>query len=317
MKYSLNSLYKIAGVSKQAVHSNTVRDEKFQMKLSGLIMNVDILREAHPGCGLEKMYKTLCPDFIGRDRFIDLFMSLGYRVNKPKNYVRTTIPTWFKYSNYIEGLIVYKENQLWQTDITYYQVMGRYYYLVFIIDVYTRKIGHQVSDNLRADANLKALRKASSLRMCSLDGLIHHSDRGSQYVEKTYVSELLSKGIYISMGAKGQDNAYAERINGTIKNEYLKYWDIDSLDGLKLSASRAVRHYNTKRPHSQIYNLSPVEFEKRLLNLNLEDRPVEVIYSPGKPEFEGARALKLLLNGEPPVHVCQIVFDNKSNRINN
>lgn len=77
------------------------------------------------------MYKTLKPDFIGRDGFIEVFMDLGYRVKKVKNYVRTTIPTHLKYPNLIEGMCIYKKNQVWQTDITYFYLHGKFYYIIF------------------------------------------------------------------------------------------------------------------------------------------------------------------------------------------
>ncbi len=185
------------------------------------------MREEHPGCGLAKIYENLRPDFIGRDKFVDLFMDLGYRIRRVKNYVRTTIPTHLKYPNLIEGMYVYGPTQVWQSDITYIYINNRFYYIVFIIDVYTRNIvGYRVSDSLRAIANIKALKMALNKLKTKPNGLIHHSDRGSQYVDKGYVKLLKESGIKISMGMRAQDNAYAERINGTIKNEYLKLWII-------------------------------------------------------------------------------------------
>jgi len=82
--YSLNQLYKVIGISKQAVYQFEKRQMNFDIKLSEILIQVDELRAEHPGCGIEKMYFTLKPDFIGRDTFIDLMMDLGYRVKKPK-----------------------------------------------------------------------------------------------------------------------------------------------------------------------------------------------------------------------------------------
>jgi transposase InsO family protein len=117
---------------------------------------------------------------------------------------------------------VQNKNIVWQTDITYYLIGDQYFYIVFIIDVYTKRIlGFCTSEHLRAEANLFALKMAMSQSTGSLEYLIHHSDRGGQYINKNYVGLLRKSGIHISMGAQAQDNAYAERINGTIKNEYL------------------------------------------------------------------------------------------------
>ena len=151
-------------------------------------------------------------------------MELGYRVQTKKNYQRTTVPVHSKYKNLIQGMMVQDRNIVWQTDITYFLIGDQYYYLVFIIDVYTKVIlGYQASDHLRAEANLAALRMAINNSNGSLDWLIHHSDKGGQYIDKNYISLLERYGISISMGASARDNAYAERINGTIKNEYLNY----------------------------------------------------------------------------------------------
>lgn len=111
---------------------------------------------------------------------------------------------------------------IWQSDITYIRIKDVFYYAVFIIDVYTKKIvGYHVSDNMRAQANIEALKMAFKY---NTPPLIHHSDRGSQYTYKGYIQLLKTKGVNISMALSAQDNAYAERINRTIKNDYLAYW---------------------------------------------------------------------------------------------
>ena len=274
MNSSLNDLYQLLGISKQAVHQQEKRQLIFDRKFSELMVEVDALRRDQPGCGVEKMYYTLKPDFIGRDRFVESFMELGYRVKRIKNYHRTTIPVSWKYPNLIEGLIVKKKNTVWQSDITYFDIKGKFYYLVFIIDVYTRQIvGYAVSNHLRAEANLRALKMAIKNHGVPR---IHHSDRGSQYIQKEYTGLLKEKEVKISMGLKGQDNAYAERINGTIKNEYLKHWQIESLESLKRKVSKAVNHYNGKRIHNSLpVKLSPDSFALKAIKQNF----IEEIYA--------------------------------------
>ena len=137
-------------VSKQAVYQSRERQRRFDMELNDLAGQVDIIREDHPGCGLEKLYKTLKPKTMGRDKFCEIFMELGYRVRKIKNYTRTTIPFRYNYPNFIEGMAVTKPFQVLQTDITYFDVNSEFYYLVFIMDVYTREIlGYNVGENMR------------------------------------------------------------------------------------------------------------------------------------------------------------------------
>jgi putative transposase len=274
MNSSLNELYQLLGISKQAVHQQEKRQLIFDNKFSELMVEVDELRRDQPGCGVEKMYYTLKPDFIGRDRFVTSFMELGYRVKRIKNYHRTTIPVSWKYPNLIEGLVVKKKNTVWQSDITYFDIKGKFYYLVFIIDVYTRQIvGYAVSNHLRAEANLRALKMAIKNHGVPM---IHHSDRGSQYIQKQYTGLLKENGVKISMGLKGQNNAYAERINGTIKNEYLKHWQIESLESLKRKVKKAVEHYNRKRVHNSLPGKqSPESFARTINKQNF----IEEIYA--------------------------------------
>ncbi len=277
MSYSLNQLYDTVGISKQAVFKYQKQQVLLENRLEGLLVEAEELRSEHPGCGVETMYYTLQPDFIGRDKFIDLFMQMGYRVKRNKNYRRTTVPTSLKYPNLIEGMIVKDKNTLWQSDITYYEVNGRFYYLVFIIDVFTRQIvGYSVSDSLRAEANIKALKMAYKNHGIPL---IHHSDRGSQYIDKGYLKLLQDHNVQVSMGLKAQDNAYAERINGTVKNDYLKYWDIKSYGSLKYKVGQAVNHYNSKRIHSSLpERYAPNVFARK----RKKYRVLEELYAPNR-----------------------------------
>jgi transposase InsO family protein len=259
----MNSLYKTIGISKQAVHQYASRQAIFDKKIANLVIEADQLREDHPGCGVEKMYDTLRPGFIGRDRFVSTFMELGYRLRRKKNFKRTTYSSPVYFPNLIKGMQVNAPSVIWQSDITYIRVGEKFYYAVFIIDVYTKKIvGYQVSDHMRATANLKALQMALKSHKAPE---IHHSDRGSQYIYDEYTSLLKSNGCQISMAKTAQDNAYAERINRTIKSDYIERWRPKDFEQLKRMVAKAVYQYNNVRPHNNIGKLSPIGFEKRLL----------------------------------------------------
>lgn len=268
----MRSIYKIAGVSKQAAHKYFRHEDELSNKLSGLLLEADELKEEHPGCGVEKMYQTLQPKWLGRDKFITLFMQLGYRVRTQKNYQKTTIPVHSHYKNLIQGLMIQDRNIVWQTDITYFRILNRYYY--------NGDIGR----------------------------LIHHSDKGSQYIYAQYIDLLTSKGIIISMGKRAQDNAYAERINGTIKNEYLKYWEINSLSELQKKLTKAVNHYNNKRIHNELPGRkTPLEFDKYLLDLESQRRPTVIIYAEGNYKIKAASSrFDFKPKREPLAHNCPI-----------
>ena len=276
MSGSLNDLYRVVGISKQAVHQMAKRDAVFNAKVHELLAHVDALRKEHPGCGMEKMYFTLKPDFLGRDRFIELMTQLGYRVKTAPNYQRTTYPGYLRYPNLIDGLVISSPYHLWQSDITYIRSGERFYYAVFIIDVYTREIvGHNLCDHLRSHANIKALRMALGKHP---PPQIHHSDRGVQYTSNAYTNILKERGIQLSMGRSPQENAYAERINRTIKEEYLYPKKINNYSLLRRTLNQSVSHYNNKRLHSELKRLTPLQYRINTLALEEHHRPSMTIH---------------------------------------
>lgn len=295
MNYSLQALYCVVGVSKQAVHGYQARQTLYWRAVAGLLLAVDDLREEHGGCGLEKMYRSLQPAFLGRDRFISLLQELGYGLKRKARPHRTTYSGIFRYDNLITGLLVDGINQVWQTDITYIQAGERFYYAIFIIDIYSKRIiAHQLSDNMYATANLAALKKAFKVRKARcFPSLIHHSDRGSQYGAKLYTDFLLEAQISISMGKKAQENAYAERVNGTIKNEYLDFKSLSSFNDVNRELNRAVKHYNNDRIHNHLpHDFSPIQFEEYLHSQNPPERPFIIIHAFDRPTFPEAKSRK-------------------------
>lgn len=277
MKCSLNEIYAVAGLTKQGFSQYRNRQRVFDANIQILVSEAELLREEHPGCGVEKMYDTLMPRFLGRDRFIELFMELGYRVRRYRNCHRTTYSTNRFYPNLIKGFVVSSPSIIWQSDITYIRLGERFCYAVFILDVYTRKIvGYRVSDHMRATANVAALKMAFKENK---PPRIHHSDRGSQYVYEPYTGMLLAESCQISMGLAAQDNAYAERINQTIKDEYLSHWNPTTFSQLVKDVKRAVNHYNTKRLHKNLNRQTPLQFEQKWSTYSRENRPTMTIFN--------------------------------------
>lgn len=287
MDYSLNELYEVAGITKQGVWEHFRREQRELELIRKAIPLVDKRREQHPGEGLEKLYWQIEPKGMGRDKFCRIFGQLGYGIRRIRNPIRTTIPAHYAFDNLIEGRLVTAPNQVWQSDITYIKISAEHYYLTFIIDVYTREIvGYACSNHMRATANIKALKMAlSKFSREELEGCVHHSDRGTQYTSAEYLKILRSYNMNISMGNKAQDNAFAERINGTIKNEYLIPWALSSFKELKKYTRRAVNDYNIKRHHRSLDRCSPVDYKKAYWQLPVERRKVEVIKSENTPDF--------------------------------
>lgn len=270
-------MYRCVGISKQAVQQYAKQQVVYEQSLAELIVLADEIREEHPGCGVEKLYYTLQPDFIGRDKFIDIFMRIGFRVKRDRNYIRTTYSVASQYPNLIKAMLVNRPCQIWQSDITYIGVGDRFYYAVFIIDVYTKQIvGYNVCDNMRATANIAALRMALKKHRAPK---IHHSDRGSQYIYKDYLKILEQNNCQVSMATTAQDNAYAERINRTIKEEYLNHRKLQTIAHLKSEVSKAVNHYNRKRLHNHLGRMTPDGFERAWAANTLQPKPGFFIYS--------------------------------------
>jgi transposase InsO family protein len=287
ISYSLNSLYVAAGITKQGVWDHFRREQAELAMIRKVIAQVDARRAEHPGEGVEKLYWQIQPEGMGRDRFCDLMMQLGYGIRRRVNRMRTTIPAHRVFDNLIEGRLVSGPNQVWQSDITYIKLSDRFYYLTFIIDVYTRRIvGYAVSKNLQAEANIKALQMAIARAASGeLKGCVHHSDRGSQYTDGRYLKILRDHQMSISMGSRPQDNAFAERVNGVIKNEYLIPRSLTNFRQLTYYSKKAVTDYNTKRHHGSLGRCSPADYEATWRQLPVHKQKVEVIRSDNTPHF--------------------------------
>jgi transposase InsO family protein len=241
------------------------------------------VREIHPGMGLRTMYEMLLPEGIGRDAFIALGLQEGFRLQTVEPQTRTTFSVKSsRYKNLLGDKTFTDINQVWSSDITYFHCLGRFYYIVFIMDVYSRRIiGHHVADNMRADNNLAALKMALKTRGIQHYGgdLIHHSDKGSQYAADPYTEMLEYRGIQISMCNEVYENTHIERINETIKNQYLKRKEIRNFAQLVRQLDASVKAYNESKPHEALNKLSPIQFEELLPGIELEKRKKLVIYT--------------------------------------
>ncbi len=224
------------------------------------------LRQEHPGVAARQLYLILQPENIGRDKFENLCFDHGFKLERPRAYRRTTDSTGvIRFPNLILGIEFNGLNQAWVSDITYYQIGDRFYYLTFIMDIFSRKIvGYSVSKRLfTIHTTIPALRMALHDRKPSA-GLIFHSDGGGQYYCKSFLKITEDYKIKNSMCDVVYENPHAERINGTIKNQYLKGYNPQHYNSLKEFTKRAINNYNQIKPHASLKKQSPVAFEKLL-----------------------------------------------------
>ena len=134
---------------------------------------------------------------------------------------------------------------------------------------------------MRAAQNVKALQMALTLRGVKdfKKSLIHHSDKGSQYISKDYTDLLEDYGIQISMCDIVYENSHIERVNGVIKNQYLRRWKITTPAELYKKLKAAIWAYNFDKPHASLGKLTPVEFEESLKEQDAEKRKGLFIYT--------------------------------------
>jgi transposase InsO family protein len=219
--------------------------------------------------GVRKIYQKIQPELLehsiklGRDGLYNLLWQNGMLVRKRRRKTTTTNSNHENriYENKIQNMQATGPNQIWVSDITYIPINKGFVYLSLLTDAYSRKIlGYNLSETLQTAGPAKALSMAIESLKDEYD-LIHHSDRGIQYSSREYTELLNRAGITISMSRRAEpiDNAIAERINGIIKNEYLKGLVLDNYAVTSQAVNRAIKLYNSERPHLSCGMLTPDE----------------------------------------------------------
>jgi len=262
----MNRIFNYINYSKQAFHQKMDRQLRQQEQLLLLLPIVAELRLEHPEVGARQLYEILQPSNVGRDKFEQFCFANGYKLQRAKAYKKTTNSNGvIRFPNLVLGTEFTDVNQAWSSDITYYQIGNKFYYLTFILDLYSRFIvGFSVSKNLSTEeTTIPALTMALQQRNPP-SSVIFHSDGGSQYYCKTFLKLTQTYQMKNSMCDIVYENSHAERINRTIKNQYLKGYNPQSFLSLIQMTQRAVNNYNKIRPHKSLKKMSPAAFEGKL-----------------------------------------------------
>jgi putative transposase len=268
-RISLVRLCRLLGITRQAYYQHFWQQEAVEMEDTLVLQEVINLRKDHRVMGGRKLYEKLYPFLLehqikmGRDALFDLLAANGLLVKKRR---RRHVTTWSghrfnRWPNIIRGLQVVRPNQLWVSDITYWKVNNEHLYISLITDAYSHKVvGYHLAETLETIETIKALEMAlMAIPAQPSEPLIHHSDRGVQYCSDSYVKLLQDNGIGISMTENGDplENAVAERMNGILKEEYLKHEITENKEQAKRLLDRAIHLYNEHRPHFSIGLLTP------------------------------------------------------------
>lgn len=275
--FTVSELCGLFGKSKQAYYKHDCDIDLRRISLEEFA--VQFIREVKskdPGIGGMKVWAMYCHTFpdrdrIGRDRFCDIFDRYGFKIRR-RCRVRTTDsrhsnPT---YPNIVKEIIPTRFGEIIVGDITYIPLecndgQRRFCYVSLLMDSYSKMIlGSSVGMTLETKYPMEALSTAIKQLVThevDLSQTIHHSDRGVQYTCSDYVTELRKNNIMISMTESGnpKDNAEAERINNTLKNELFKDMVFTNIDQVRDALHRAVLFYNYERPHLSLEMRTPTE----------------------------------------------------------
>jgi transposase InsO family protein len=267
---AVSRMVKLGGVSRAGFHRFRAKPETV----------------ADPDMDLRDAIQRIALDWpaYGRRRITEELRRLGSTVNpkrvyrlmgednllcaRKRKFVVTTDSNHGRrvYPNLARDLAVTEPDRLWRADITYIRLREEFVYLAVVIDSFSRKVIGWALDRHMEDAlTLTALRMAIGSRTVA-PGLVHHSDRGSQYASGDYTGLLKASGIAISMSRKGNpwDNAACEAFMKTLKHEEVyrnEYRDLR--EARSLVGEFIEKVYNERRLHSALGYMPPVEFEER------------------------------------------------------
>ncbi len=228
---------------------------------------INTLARRWPTYGYRRLTKMLHREGhkVNSKRVRRIMKAMDLLAEPPPRRVRTTNSNhgFPRFENLVKDLKIQTPEQVWVADITYVQLPKETVYLAIVMDVFTRTIrGWHLDRTLEADLALVALKRALRVGVPQ----IHHSDQGVQYASTEYVKRLTDKGVSVSMAAAGEprENGYAERLMRTIKEEEVSLYEYPDYARAKQNLGRFIdRVYNTKRIHSSLGYLTPVEFEAR------------------------------------------------------
>ena len=231
---------------------------------------VEQIRVTFPRAGYRPLIHYLKRNgvIVGERRLRRILKESGLFIRPKKQFVKTTDSNHNHriYPNLLPEMTIDGLNQVWASDITYIRIANGFIYLAVILDLFSRKnIGWAISKKIDRNLTLDALKMAVKRRR-PLRGVIHHSDRGVQYLCNDYINYLTENGFHISCSAKGNpyDNAWVESFMKTLKYDEVYMGNYETyLNVIEKLPDFIEEVYNKKRLHSSLGYLTPEEFEEQ------------------------------------------------------
>jgi len=205
---------------------------------------------------------------FGRDKLFGLLRQSDLLIKPQRRYVQTTMSRhWMKkWPNLVKHMVIDRPDQVWVSDITYIKTEEGNCYLNMITDAYSRRIvGYAIDQTMETESMIKALKMAYLERLNADRQIIHHSDRGLQYCSKEYVELSRQNNTRLSMTENSDpyENALAERMNRTIKEEFGLNRKLKSRRQAYDLVKESIHLYNQKRPHLALEMRTPNEVYKQ------------------------------------------------------
>ena len=270
--HAVSRLARTLGVSRSGYHAwKHRRPSARSLADAALAERIEAIHEASRGIyGAPRIQAELADDHaicVGKKRVARLMRDLGIQgvaakrrpKGKPSGMEAPAAPDLVR-----RKFTATAPDQLWVADITYVATWEGWLFLAVVIDAFSRRcVGWSMRDDLQAELVIDALGMAVTRRKPDA-GLVHHSDRGSQYASLAFGATLRDSGIMASMGSRGDayDNAAAESFFSTIKKELIYRHTFESRNAARLAIFDYIeRFYNPVRRHSTLGNKSPVNYE--------------------------------------------------------
>jgi transposase InsO family protein len=266
-------LCEVLGVSRSGFYAYLARDgEAIDADEMALIARVKAIHRSSGGCyGSRRMAKALQAEgfVVGRYRAGRLMKKAGVSVLRRTSRRPQTTESDHRYqvapNELARQFDVVAPNVAWAGDITYLWTQEGWLYLAVLLDLYSRKVGGwAMSDQVNTALVSQALKMAVGRRQ-PVSGLLHHTDRGSQYASHAYRDQLRRYGMICSMSGRGEclDNAVAERFFGSLKRERTSQRDYETRQEARDDVMEYIEmFYNSRRLHSYLGYMSPNEYER-------------------------------------------------------